>query len=267
MNELDVILDVSGLKTYFFIGREPLKAVDGVSFVVRRGKTLGIVGESGCGKSVTALSLLRLLEEPARIVGGSVYFHGENLLEKPEREMERIRGARIALVFQEPGKALNPLYTIGAQISEALRLHLTLSRHAAWERAIELLDLVKIPRPYERVAAYPHELSGGMRQRALIAMAISCEPELLICDEPTTALDVTIQARILDLLTDLCQKTRTALVLISHDMGVIASIADDVLVMRGGKIVESADVFALFENPCHPYTVELLTAARGASLS
>jgi ABC-type dipeptide/oligopeptide/nickel transport system ATPase component len=240
-----------------------VKAVDDVSFVVRKGKTLGIVGESGCGKSVTAFSILRLLDAPARIISGSVYFRGENLLEKSEREMEQIRGAQIALVFQEPGTALNPLYTIGAQIIEALRLHTALSRRAARERAVELLDLVKIPQPAKRVNAYPHELSGGMRQRALIALAISCEPEILICDEPTTALDVTIQAQILELLAGLCQKTQTTVILISHDMGVIASVADDVLVMRGGKVVEYADVFTLFKNPRHPYTAELLAAARG----
>jgi ABC-type dipeptide/oligopeptide/nickel transport system ATPase component len=175
--------------------------------------------------------------------------------------MEQIRGAQIALVFQEPGNALNPLYTIGAQITEALRLHTALSRRAACERAVELLDLVKIPQPAKRVNAYPHQLSGGMRQRALIALAISCEPEILICDEPTTALDVTIQAQILELLADLCQKTQTTVILISHDMGVIASVTDDVLVMRGGKVVEYADVFTLFKNPRHPYTAELLDAA------
>ncbi|MDR3303888.1 MAG: ABC transporter ATP-binding protein [Treponema sp.] len=261
MNDSEIILEVSGLKTYFYRGLMPVKAVDDVSFTVSKGRTLGIIGESGCGKSATAFSILRLLDGAARITGGSISFHGENLLEKSERAMEKIRGARIALVFQEPRSALNPVYTIGAQIVEALRLHTALSRKDARARAIELLDLVKMPQPAAHIDSYPHRLSGGMRQRALIALAISCEPELLICDEPTTALDVTTQAQILDLLADLRHKTQITVMLISHDIGVIAEAADDVLVMRNGKVIEYADVFTLFKNPRHPYTAELLAEA------
>lgn len=253
------ILEVSGLKTYFYSDNRVIKAVDDVSFSVKSGETLGIVGESGCGKSATALSILRLLPAPAgRIVGGQIRFHGENLLEKSEGAMEQIRGGKIAMVFQEPMTSLNPVYTIGQQIVEAIRLHSHISRKAALERAIESLALAQIPAPEQCIRQYPHELSGGMRQRALIAMALSCEPELLICDEPTTALDVTIQAQILELLERLQTKTNTTVLMITHDLGVIAELAHEVLVMYAGKIVEYGDVERLFARPLHPYTQWLL---------
>jgi peptide/nickel transport system ATP-binding protein/oligopeptide transport system ATP-binding protein len=253
------ILEVSGLKTYFYSGNRVIKAVDDVSFSVKAGETLGIVGESGCGKSVTALSILRLVPSPTgRIVGGRICFHGENLLEKSEGALEQIRGGKIAMVFQEPMTSLNPVYTIGQQIVEAIRLHNRISRKAARERAIKSLALAQIPSPERCIRQYPHELSGGMRQRALIAMALSCEPELLICDEPTTALDVTIQAQILELLERLQTKTNTTVLMITHDLGVIAELAHEVLVMYAGKIVEYGDVERLFARPLHPYTQWLL---------
>ena len=253
------ILEVSGLKTYFYSGNRVIKAVDDVSFSVKPGETLGIVGESGCGKSATALSILRLIPASiGRIVDGQIRFHSENLLEKSESAMEQIRGGKIAMVFQEPMTSLNPVYTIGQQIVEAIRLHRRISRKAARERAIESLALAQIPAPEQCIRQYPHELSGGMRQRALIAMALSCEPELLICDEPTTALDVTIQAQILELLERLQTKTNTTVLMITHDLGVIAELAHEVLVMYAGKIVEYGDVERLFARPLHPYTQWLL---------
>ncbi|AEF84395.1 oligopeptide transport ATP-binding protein AppD [Treponema primitia ZAS-2] len=259
MSEPQNLLDVTGLKTYFYIGDSVIKSVDDVSFSLQKGKTLGIVGESGCGKSVTSLSILRLVEGPAgRIVGGTVCFHGTDLLEKTEKEMENIRGGKIAMVFQEPMTSLNPVYTIGNQLIEAIRLHNRVSRQKARKQALEMLELVKIPLPEKRIDEYPHELSGGMRQRVMIAMALCCKPDLLICDEPTTALDVTIQAQILELIRELQKETETAVMMITHDLGVIAEIADDVMVMYAGKIVEYSDADTLFENPRHPYTIGLL---------
>ncbi|MDR1398794.1 MAG: ABC transporter ATP-binding protein [Treponema sp.] len=265
------ILEVSGLKTYFYSDNRLIKAVDDVSFSVKQGETLGIVGESGCGKSATALSILRLVSASAgQIVDGQIRFHGDNLLEKSESAMEQIRGGKIAMVFQEPMTSLNPVYTIGQQIVEAIRLHSHISRKAALEQAIESLALAQIPAPEQCIRQYPHELSGGMRQRALIAMALSCKPELLICDEPTTALDVTIQAQILELLERLQTKTNTTVLMITHDLGVIAELAHEVLVMYAGKVVEYGDVERLFTRPLHPYTQWLLACIpriSGAALS
>jgi peptide/nickel transport system ATP-binding protein/oligopeptide transport system ATP-binding protein len=255
----DSILEVKNLKTYFYQDGAVIKAVDDVSFSVKAGKTLGIVGESGCGKSITSLSILSLVEGPAgKIEGGRILFHDENLLEKSEREMEGIRGGKIAMIFQEPMTSLNPVYTIGYQIIEAIRLHQAVSAADARKEAIEILRRVKIPLPEKRIDEYPHQLSGGMRQRAMIAMALSCRPELLICDEPTTALDVTIQAQILHLIRDLQKEIGAAVIMITHDMGVIAETADEVMVMYAGKVVEYADADALFERPLHPYTEGLL---------
>ncbi len=253
------LLEVDNLQTHFFTADGVVKAVDGVSYSVRSGETLGVVGESGCGKSVTALSILRLVASPpGRIVGGEVRFDGRNLLSMTERQMEDIRGNDISMIFQEPMTSLNPLYTIGKQISEAVALHQGLSRRDAHEKAIEMLRRVSIPEPERRVNAYPHQMSGGMRQRVMIAMALSCNPRVLIADEPTTALDVTIQAQILDLMRDLQDKFGTAIVLITHDMGVVAENADRVVVMYAGRKVEEAPVDDLFDRPGHPYTRGLL---------
>jgi oligopeptide/dipeptide ABC transporter ATP-binding protein len=236
-----------------------VRAVDGVSYALKAGETLGVVGESGCGKSVSALSILRLVANPpGRIVGGQIRFEGRNLLELSEPEMERIRGNDISMIFQEPMTSLNPLYTCGKQIAEAVSLHQGLSKRDAWDRAVEMLRSVSIPEPERRAHAYPHQLSGGMRQRVMIAMALSCNPKVLIADEPTTALDVTIQAQILDLMRDLQDKYGTAIILITHDMGVVAENADRVVVMYAGRKVEEADAAELFDNPGHPYTKGLL---------
>jgi oligopeptide/dipeptide ABC transporter ATP-binding protein len=253
------LLEIDELRTHFFTPAGVVRAVDGVSYSVRAGETLGVVGESGCGKSVTALSMLRLVADPpGRIVGGSIRFEGRNLLELSERDMEDLRGNDIAMIFQEPMTSLNPLLTIGRQIAEAIELHRGLSRREAWDAAIDMLRRVHIPEPERRVHAYPHQLSGGMRQRAMIAMALSCNPKLLIADEPTTALDVTIQAQILDLMRELQDTTGAAIVLITHDMGVVAENADRVVVMYAGRKVEEASADDLFENPGHPYTKGLL---------
>jgi oligopeptide/dipeptide ABC transporter ATP-binding protein len=255
----DILLDIRGLKTHFFSEDGVSPAVDGVDCQVRRGETLGVVGESGCGKSVTALSIMRLIPDPpGRIVDGDIRFEGRSLLSLSEEEMRKIRGNKISMIFQEPMTSLNPVYSIGNQISEALRLHQGLSKAEAMDRSVEMLRLVGIPSPARRVREYPHQLSGGMRQRAMIAMALSCSPSLLIADEPTTALDVTIQAQILDLMVSLKEELDTAIVLITHDLGVVAESAARVVVMYAGKVVEDADVFAVFENPLHPYTVGLL---------
>jgi oligopeptide/dipeptide ABC transporter ATP-binding protein len=236
-----------------------VRAVDGVSYAVRSGETLGVVGESGCGKSVTALSVLRLIADPpGRIVGGAIRFAGTNLLDLSEAEMEGIRGNDISMIFQEPMTSLNPLLTVGRQISEAIALHRGLSRRDARDQAVEMLRRVHIPEPERRVDAYPHQLSGGMRQRVMIAMAVSCDPKVLIADEPTTALDVTIQAQILDLMRELQERLDTAIILITHDMGVVAENADRVVVMYAGRKVEEASAEALFERPGHPYTKGLL---------
>jgi len=266
------LLDVKGLKTYFFTRDGVVRAVDGVSFSVARGETLAIVGESGCGKSVTSLSILRLIASPpGRTVEGSVVFEGRDLLELSEAEMRKVRGDAISMVFQEPMTSLNPVLTVGRQIAEVLMLHRGLPREDAMLSAIEMLRLVKIPEPERRVAEYPHQLSGGMRQRVMIAMALACEPRLLIADEPTTALDVTIQAQILDLMRELKQRTGAAIMLITHDLGVVAEMAQRVVVMYAGRKVEEGSVEALFANPRHPYTRGLLdsipklgAASRGA---
>jgi peptide/nickel transport system ATP-binding protein len=255
------LLEVRDLRTHFQTEGGLYRAVDGVSFTVRANRTLGIVGESGCGKSVTSLSIMGLVPEPPGVrAGGEVLYRGRDLLKASRAEMEDLRGAALSMIFQEPMTSLNPVYRVGQQIVEGLRRHKGLSKAEARTRAIELLRLVRIPSPETRVDAYPHEMSGGMRQRVMIAMALACEPELLIADEPTTALDVTIQAQILDLLRDLKARTGTAIMLITHDLGVIAEMADDVAVMYAGKIVEMADVRTLFADAQHPYMLGLLSA-------
>lgn len=252
------LLDVADLRTYFFTDRGVVKAVDGVSFAIPRGRVLGLVGESGCGKSVTALSLLRLVPPPGRIVGGEIRFEGRNLLGLTEEEMRAIRGAHMAMIFQDPMSALNPVLTVGFQIAEAVLAHERVSRREAFERAIQMMRAVAIPDPERRARQYPHELSGGLRQRVLIAMALVCRPALVIADEPTTALDVTIQAEILDLLARLREELHLAMLLITHDLGVIAQTADEVAVMYAGRVVEQAPVREIFHNPQHPYTRGLL---------
>jgi len=255
-----LLLEIKNLKTYFFTEDGVVKAVDGVDFEVYKGETLGVVGESACGKSVTAFSIMRLLDYPGKTVGGEVIFKGENLLKKTEDEMRRIRGKEIAMIFQEPMTALNPVLTVGFQISEALMMHFKISKKEAMKKSVELLKKVGIPIPEQRVNEYPHQLSGGMRQRAMIAMAMSCDPSLLIADEPTTALDVTIQAQILDLMRSLLREFNGSLIMITHDLGVIAEIADSIAVMYAGKIVEYADKKTIFHNMLHPYTFGLLTS-------
>jgi len=264
------VLEVRNLHTQFLTAEGTVKAVDDVSFSLPHGGTLGLVGESGCGKSITALSILRLIRFPGRITGGEIWFSEAasgggserplDLLKLSESEMRRIRGARIAMIFQEPMTALNPVFTIGDQVTEAIRAHEEIKPREAWERAVDMLEAVAIPLPQLRMKDYPHQLSGGLRQRAMIAMALASRPELLIADEPTTALDVTIQAQILDLLADLKERFRLSLLLISHDLGVIAQVADSVAVMYAGKIVERAPALELFQNPFHPYTQALLAA-------
>jgi len=255
----ETVLEIDNLKTHFFTAGGVVRAVDGVSYGVRNGETLGVVGESGCGKSVTALSVLRLVASPpGRIVAGAIRLAGVNLLDLTEGEMEAIRGNDISMIFQEPMTSLNPLMTVGRQISEATALHQGLSRRDASDQAVEMLRRVHIPEPERRVHAYPHQLSGGMRQRVMIAMALSCGPKVLIADEPTTALDVTIQAQILDLMRELQDRLGTAIILITHDLGVVAENADRVVVMYAGRKVEEASAKALFESPGHPYTAGLL---------
>jgi peptide/nickel transport system ATP-binding protein/oligopeptide transport system ATP-binding protein len=253
-----VILSVADLKTYFYSDEGVAKAVDGVSFEILSGETLGIVGESGCGKSVTALSVMRLIQSPpGRIEGGALRFRGTDLLGLTDAQMRSIRGNDIAMIFQEPMMALNPVYTVGNQIIEAVMLHQDLEKHAARERAIEMLELVGIPSPRQRIDNFPHEMSGGMKQRIMIAMAMSCDPKLLIADEPTTALDVTIQAQILELIKGLQESVGMSVLLITHDLGVVAETAHHVAVMYAGKIVEYATVEALFARPRHPYSIGL----------
>ena len=255
------LLEVKDLKTYFYTDSGVAKAVDGVTFSLDKGKTLGIVGESGCGKSVTSLSIMRLVDPATgRNEGGSIVFDGQDLLTLPEKEMRKLRGNRISMIFQEPMTSLNPVFTIGDQISESLKLHKGLDKKAAGDRAIVLLELVGIPEAGKRVDEYPHQLSGGMRQRVMIAMALSGDPELLIADEPTTALDVTIQAQILQLLKDLQEKLHMSIIIITHDLGVIAEMADEVAVMYAGDIVEKAPTRALFDDPKHPYTIGLMNS-------
>jgi peptide/nickel transport system ATP-binding protein len=257
----ETVLDVRNLQTVFFTNSGLFRAVDDVSFHVRRGETLAIVGESGCGKSVSALSIMRLVPDPpGRIVGGSVILEGTNLLDLDDAEMRKIRGNRISMIFQEPMTSLNPVMRIGDQITEVVQLHQTMTNKQAWTKAVEMLKLVRIPEPERRAQEYPHQLSGGMRQRAMIAMALACRPALLIADEPTTALDVTIQAQILALIVDLQKTLGTGLVLITHDLGVVAQTAQRVIVMYAGKKVEEATVDDLFENPLHPYTRGLMAS-------
>ena len=263
------LLDVRGLTTEFVVARKgaarTVRAVDGVSLQVQRGETLGLVGESGCGKSVTALSIIRLVQPPGRITGGTIVFEGRDLTTLDEPEMRRVRGARIGFVFQEPMTALNPVFTIGDQIAESLVVHGLAGRAAARSRAVELLEAVRIPEPRKRAGDYPHQLSGGMRQRALIAAAISCCPSLLIADEPTTALDVTIQAEILDLLREMRAQFGLALLLITHDLGVVAHLADRVAVMYAGRIVEEGPTATVLSRPAHPYTRGLLRSLPGSA--
>jgi peptide/nickel transport system ATP-binding protein len=266
-SEAAPLLELTDLRTVFETEAGTVRAVDGVSFKLARGATLGIVGESGSGKSVMSLSILRLLPSPpGKIAGGKIAFEGRDLLSLSEPQMRELRGKQIAMVFQEPMTSLNPVYTVGRQISEVLRLHEGLSKQTARARSIELLKLVGIPAPERRIDSYPHELSGGMRQRVMIAMAIACRPKLLIADEPTTALDVTIQAQILDLLARLRSELGMGIMLITHDLGIVSEFADEVMVMYAGTVVEHAPKDALFDAPLHPYTKGLLASVPGASL-
>ena len=255
---MESLLEVRGLKTHFSTDRGLFRAVDGVSFAVPRGRTVGLVGESGCCKSVTSLSVMGLVSSPGKVEADAILFGGSNVLALPPDERRKLRGGKMSMIFQEPMTSLNPVHTVGQQIVEAIIAHSEMSPRAAKARAIEMLELVKIPSPARRIDDYPHNMSGGMRQRVMIAMALSCEPSLLIADEPTTALDVTIQAQILDLLSDLQQRLGMAILIITHDLGVIAEMADEVLVMYAGQIVESAEVADIFADPQHPYTIGLL---------
>lgn len=254
------LLQVKDLKTYFYTSDGTVPAVDGVSFHLKEGETLAIVGESGCGKSVTALSVMRLIASPGKIISGEIIFQGMDLLKQPEDAMYMIRGSQISMIFQEPMTSLNPVFTVGDQISEALLIHQGMDKQAARTRTISLLKQVKIPEAEKRLSSYPHEMSGGMRQRVMIAMALACSPSLLIADEATTALDVTIQAQILELMKELRENLGLSIMLITHDLGVVAEMADRVVVMYVGKIVEEADVNTLFSSPKHPYTQALLAS-------
>jgi oligopeptide/dipeptide ABC transporter ATP-binding protein len=254
------LLEIAGLRTHFFTQDGTVKAVDGVSFEIKYGQTLGVVGESGCGKSITALSVMRLIERPGRIVEGAVRLDGRDLVGLSDDEMGEVRGNSISMIFQEPMTSLNPVFTIGDQIAEAVSLHRKVSGSEAWERAVDMLEQVGIADAKVRAKAYPHQLSGGMRQRVMIAMALSTNPELLIADEPTTALDVTIQAQILELMKSLREQNKMAIMLITHDLGVVAEMADEVVVMYAGKVIERADVDTLFAQPHHPYTQGLLAS-------
>src|SRR5687767_2172616 len=252
------LLEVKGLKTYFYTEDGVVRAVDGVSFEVYPGEVLGLVGESGCGKSVTSLSIMRLISKPGRIDEGEILLDGENLLKLHEEESIQVRGNRISMIFQQPQSALNPVFKVGDQLAEVLNVHQDMGKEAGWKRAVALLKMVGVPDPERRVEAYPHELSGGMAQRVMIAMALACVPELLIADEPTTALDVTIQAQILDLMREMRQEMGTSIILITHDLGVVAEMAERVAVMYAGEIVEQTDVNSLFDEPLHPYTQGLI---------
>jgi oligopeptide/dipeptide ABC transporter ATP-binding protein len=254
----DPILEVKGLETYFFTRDGVVKAVDGVDLTVGKGEIVGLVGESGCGKSVTSMSVLRLIQDPGKIVGGSIEFHGSNLLDISEKQMRAIRGDRISMIFQQPVGSLNPVFTAGSQIAEVYRIHESMKSKAADAKAVEILAKVGIPDPERRAKAYPHELSGGMAQRVMIAMALAAGPELLIADEPTTALDVTIQAQIIDLMREIRADLGTSIIIITHDLGIVAELADRVAVMYAGEIVEEADTKTLFADPKHPYTKGLI---------
>ena len=257
----EYLLEVQDLKTYFKVKAGKVRAVDGVSFSIKSGEKLGVVGESGCGKSVTALSIMRLLPQPpGEIAGGSVLFEDQDILDLPESAMRKIRGGKIGMIFQDPMTCLNPTMTVGKQIAEALRIHLKLSQDEAQMRAISLLEQVGIPAAAERINSYPHQFSGGMRQRVMIAIALACNPKLLIADEPTTALDVTVQAQILELISGVCNEFGTAVIIITHDLGVVAGMTDRVVVMYAGKVVETAPTDEIFANPRHPYTLGLLAS-------
>jgi len=254
------LLEVNGLKTYFKTMDGVVKAVDGVDMAIAPGKTLGVVGESGCGKSVTSLSIMRLVDLPGWIAGGEIFFEGRDLVKLSEEQMRHIRGNKISMIFQEPMTSLNPVFTVGNQVGEAIRVHRKVSKKEAEDRVVELFRMVGIPSPDRRVRDYPHNMSGGMRQRVMIAMALALQPSLLIADEPTTALDVTIQAQILELIKDLRTKVNSAVLLITHDIGVVAEMADEVIVMYTGKVVEQGDVVSVLKHPKHPYTVGLLNS-------
>ena len=254
------LLEVRNLKTYFFTEDGVVKAVDGVDFSVDRGEVLGLVGESGCGKSVTSLSIMRLIGIPGKVVAGEIIFDGRNLLDLSESEMVHMRGNRISMIFQQPQSSLNPVFKVGDQVAEVLQIHQNMNKEESWKKAVELLRLVGIPDTEKKAHAYPHEMSGGQAQRVMIAMALALNPQLLIADEPTTALDVTIQAQILDLMRDLRTHTDTAVILITHDLGVISEMADRVAVMYAGRIMEQADIKTLFAHPLHPYTQGLLAS-------
>jgi oligopeptide/dipeptide ABC transporter ATP-binding protein len=256
----DILLEVHNLKTYFYTEDGVVKAVDGVDFSVGRGEVLGLVGESGCGKSVTSLSIMRLIGIPGKVVEGTIMFEGRNLLELSESEMVHMRGNRMSMIFQQPQSSLNPVFKIGDQVGEVLQIHQSMGKEESWNKAVELLRLVGIPDPESKAHSYPHEVSGGQAQRVMIAMALALNPQLLIADEPTTALDVTIQAQILDLMRDLRTRMDTAVILITHDLGVISEMADRVAVMYAGRIVEQADIRTLFAHPLHPYTQGLMAS-------
>ncbi len=263
---MPVLLEIKNLRTSFFTSDGEVRAVDGVTFDIEEGKTMGLVGESGCGKSVTALSIMQLLSKGiGRVVGGKILYRNENLAEFAEPQMREIRGNEISMIFQEPMTSLNPVFSVGDQISESVRLHQGVSAKAARDRAIEMLELVKIAEPHKRIKDFPHQLSGGMRQRVMIAMALSCNPTLLMADEPTTALDVTIQAQILELINELQAQLGMAVLLITHDLGVVAEQADEVAVMYAGKIVERAKPEIIFARPSHPYTIGLMNSVPGVT--
>ena len=269
----DRLLDVQHLQTHFFTRSGIAKSVEDVSFTIDPGETLGLVGESGCGKSVTSLSIMRLVDRPGKIVGGKIYFKGEDIVEMDEEDLHKLRGGQIAMIFQDPMTSLNPVHTVGFQIAEAVKAHLKMDDRAANNRALEMMERVRIPEARRRMSHYPHEFSGGMRQRVMIAIALSCNPQLLIADEPTTALDVTIQAQVLDLMKGLATEFRTATLLITHDLGVVAGTCERVAVMYAGRIVETAPTSTIFSQPAHPYTQALLQAVprpdtpRGAKLT
>lgn len=254
------ILEIKGLQTYFYTDDGVVKAVDGVDLKLQTGEVLGLVGESGCGKSVTSFSVMRLVDSPGKIVGGEILFEGRDLLKLDDEGMQAVRGNHISMIFQQPQTSLNPVFTVGDQIVEILQIHTNFDKKQAWDRTVELLSLVGIPDAARKAKAYPHEMSGGQAQRVMIAMALALNPQILIADEPTTALDVTIQAQILDLMRGLRTKINTAVILITHDLGVIAEMADRVAVMYAGQIVEESDVVTIFENPMHPYTVGLIAS-------
>ncbi len=261
------LLEINDLHTFFFTEAGVVKAVNGVSVEAEMGRTIGIVGESGSGKTITALSALRVVPQPGRIVSGTIRFDGEDILAKPEEEMRKLRGPKMAIVFQDPTTSLNPVYTVGKQLTDIITLHRKITKSEAEERASRLLDVVGIPEPRKRLKAYPHELSGGMKQRVAIARALSCEPKLLFADEPTTNLDVTIQAQVLDLLRQLQKEFKTTLVMITHDMGIIAYMTERVSVLYAGKVMEEADTVTIFNDPRHPYTEALLKAVPSVALT